>query len=285
MVYHPAVSFSPLEQDSFAIQRLGPAVQQPQVPLRLRYHTIYLAEKANGVVQIDDGTYPLGEDQLLLIAKGQVMAFEAGACIKGFVISFGDCFWEKAPASASNCKAILFNNAAANQQLVMDATDTAELLPLFELLYQESRTPAYSNKLDALAAYLKIIMIKIANINASLLGGFDDAEKQLYRRYIELVSTQYKNCHNVSSYAEQLHVSNRRLTEVCQRCSGKGAKEIINGQLMAEARRLLLFSPTPIKEIAYDFNFATPEQFSHFFKKYSAMSPNDYRAGYVHSNR
>jgi len=47
---------------------------------------------------------------------------------------------------------------------------------------------------------------------------------------------------------------------------------------MAEAKRSLQFSSNPIKEIAFQLNFATPDQFSHFFKNNAQVSPNDYRA-------
>lgn len=41
-----------------------------------------------------------------------------------------------------------------------------------------------------MAAYLKIIVIKIANVNAALVNGYDDQDKQLYRQFLQLVSQQ-----------------------------------------------------------------------------------------------
>jgi AraC family transcriptional activator of pobA len=175
----------------------------------------------------------------------------------------------------------LFNNAAANQQIPTPATDLPELDALFKILHNEFIKPAYINQLDALAAYLKIIMIKIANVNALLTKGYDSYENQLYRRFIELVSNQYKTMHDVAYFAGQLGVSARNLTEICKHCSGKGAKDIINGQLIAEAKRSLQFSSMPVKEIAYQLNFSAPDQFSHFFKKNTQLSPNDYREHFV----
>ena len=67
--------------------------------------------------------------------------------------------------------------------------------------------------------------------------------------------------------------------------AGKGAKELINGQLVAEAKRSLQFSSRPVKEIAYQLHFSTPEQCSHFFKKNAMMSPQDYRARFVNFGR
>jgi AraC-like DNA-binding protein len=125
-------------------------------------------------------------------------------------------------------------------------------------------------------------MIKIANVNAALIEGFDSYDNQLYRQFIELVSRQYQTTREVSEFAKQLGISTRKLTDICNRCAGKGAKDIINGQLISEAKRSLQFSAHPVKEIAYQLNFSTPEQFSHFFKKNTQVSPHQYRSHFVH---
>jgi AraC family transcriptional activator of pobA len=268
-------------KDSFSVTRLDDKTFATLLLCRLNYHRIFLVKAGSGNLQIDGEIYPVKGNELFLLAKGQVYAFQTNTRVTGYELCFGDCFWEKAPASASNCKAVLFNNAAANQHIPTPATDLHGLETLFNLLHEEYIKDTYINQLDTLAAYLKIIMIKIANVNALLTKGYDSYENQLYRRFVELVSNQYKTTHEVAWFSGQLGVSARNLTEICKRCSGKGAKDIINGQLIAEAKRSLQFSSIPVKEIAYQLNFSAPDQFSHFFKKNTQLSPNDYRDHFV----
>ncbi|MCQ6957492.1 helix-turn-helix domain-containing protein [Mucilaginibacter aquariorum] len=266
-------------KDSFSVDYLDKKFES--VACRLIYHRMILVQFGKGNLLVDDLSFPISDNQLLLIAKGQIYQFQTGTYITGYEISFGDCFWERAPASASNCKAVLFNNASVNQQLPLNGEDYKELSLLFGMLYTEYLKTDFSNKLDALAAYLKIIMIKVANVNASLARGYDSFENQLYGQFLELISQQYKKSHEVADYARQLGISARKLTELSKRCSGHGAKELINGQLIAEAKRALQFSSQPVKEIAFMLNFSTPEQFSHFFKKNSQVSPQDFRTQFV----
>ncbi|MDN3547767.1 AraC family transcriptional regulator [Mucilaginibacter aquaedulcis] len=268
-------------KDSFSVNHLPDQAFDTLSIYRANYHRIFIINDGEGSLQIDDSVFELKSNELLLIAKGQLYGFHAGTQIIGYELSFGDCFWEKAPGSASNCKAVLFNNASANQQLPLNSADHSELDILFNTLYREFIKEDYPNKLDALAAYLKIIMIKIANVNASLIDGYDNYENQLYRRFIELVSTQYQTTREVADFAKQLGISARKLSDLCRRCGGKGAKDIINGQLIAEAKRSLQFSSKPVKEIAFHLNFSTPDQFSHFFKKNTQISPNNYRDRFV----
>ena len=271
-------------RDSFAILRRQDH-QPGSNPTRLRYHRILLIEKGRGRLTIDEQTFELKGQELFLLAKAQIHTFSEKTVFTGYQLSFGDCFWERSPASANNCKAVLFNNAAANQHIALKAPDQAELAPLFEQLQKEFQKEDYLNKLDAMAAWLKIIMIKTANINAALSHAYDDGEKRLYRKFLDHVTRQYRKEHEVATFARQLNITPRRLSDLCRRCSGKGAKDIINGQLLAEAKRSLQFSTHPVKEIAYELNFSTPEQFSAFFKKNAGISPQDYRAGFVNFGR
>jgi AraC family transcriptional activator of pobA len=270
-------------KDSFAVKLWNKQPFPDKRVHRATYNRIFLITGGNGQVIIDDvAPYPIAGDELFLVSKGQLFTFSADAVLTGYEVCFGDCFWEKAPASANNCKAVLFNNAADNQLIPLTADDITELLPLFKILHAEFIKAEYINKLDAMAAYLKIMMIKIANVNASLSKGFDNHENQLYRQFLELVSRQYQNTHEVAGFAKLLGITARKLTDLCNRCGGKSAKEIINGQLISEAKRSLQFSAKPVKEIAYHLNFSTPEQFSHFFKKNTLISPHQYRSHYVH---
>jgi AraC-like DNA-binding protein len=268
-------------KDSFSIKYWDHHCFDDDSVYRLSYHRVFLVKEGQGMLLIDQHHHPVSGNEFFLAAKGQVLSIMAGSRFTAYELCFGDCFWEKAPASASNCKAVLFNNAAANQCLPLNTDDYEELSPLFAMLNKEFEKNDYVNKLDALAAYLKVIMIKMANVNASLTKGHNSYENQVYRQFVELISQQYQISHEVSDYANQLGVSVRKLTALSKRCSGKGAKDTINGQLIAEAKRSLQFSSNPIKEIAYRLNFSSPEQFSHFFKKNTQVSPLDYRTYFV----
>lgn len=263
-------------KDSFSIYFFTDRKYEEAHTYRLTYNRIILINSGSGEVKIDDQIFEISPKDIFLIAKGQLISFCEEAKFTGYELSFGDCFWEKTPSSANNCKAVLFNNASENQLLNLNK-DFEELSLVFKSLLFEFTKEEYSNKLDAMAAYLKIIMIKIANVNHSLAKGFDSHENKIYRRFLELISVHYKSSREVADYAKLLGISARKLADLSKQCSGRGAKELINGQIIAEAKRSLQFSSKPIKEIAFQLNFATPDQFSHFFKKNAQISPQDYR--------
>lgn len=268
-------------KDSFFVDRLDNAALDTEFANRLSYHRILFVEKGCGTLTVDDNTFDVDGQELFLLAKGQLYLFGKPSVVTGYVLCFGDCFWEKTPSSASNCKAVLFNNAAANQCLQLNDTEMAELTFLFQTLLSEFNKSHYTNQIDALAAYLKIIMIKVANVKITEESAFDSQDYVLYRNFMDLLSSRFKSYREVSDYAGILGITSRRLSELCKRCSHKTAKEIINGQLVAEAKRSLQFRSCAVKEIAYELNFNSPEQFSHFFKKNTKFSPANYRDQFV----
>ncbi|MGK9123843.1 helix-turn-helix transcriptional regulator [Olivibacter sp. SA151] len=264
-------------KNSFSIEYFTDKLHDQPTVYRFIYHHILLVCSGSGEVKIDEQSFEISSARLFLIAKGQLVSYKKNSNFTGYELSFGDCFWEKTPSSANNCKAVLFNNASANQTIPLIENEFLDLSFLFSALTAEFKKDEYINKLDAMAAYLKIIMIKIANYNRSLLKGPDSYENRLYARFLELISTNYKTTREVNDYANLLGISTRKLTDLSKRCGNRRAKELINGQIIAEAKRSLQFSSVPIKEIAFELNFASPEQFSHFFKKNVRISAHDYR--------
>ncbi|PSL25421.1 helix-turn-helix domain-containing protein [Chitinophaga ginsengisoli] len=275
------MDINPALKDSFSVEEISGQLFEDDALRRISFNELILVKEGHGAISIDGTTYNITPHSLFVISKGQVYAVNGHNHLEGYILQFGDCFWEKAPASASNCKAVLFNDPSGHQQMQLNQPDEDALVSLMQTILDEFNTPDYVNKADALAAYLKILMIKIANINSLLHQGHSTIEHKIYREYVELVSKEYRNTHEVSEYAEKLGISYRQLADLCKRCSGRRAKDIINGQLIAEAKRLLQFSSKPVKEISYLLHFATPYQFSHFFKKETQVSPNEYRTQFV----
>ncbi|WP_118976712.1 helix-turn-helix domain-containing protein [Taibaiella koreensis] len=269
--------------DSFSIRILP--FEGMQQAYRLRYHRILFLTGGGGMLQIDDNTFFVSGSSLFLISKGQIFIGNPALRMEGYEIAFGDCFWERTPSSVHNCKAALFDNATGNRHLLLNDEDRAGLEPHIVALHEEAAAGPYINKLDVLAAFLKIIMIKIANIDAALTGSYDNHERQLYHRFLQLTTRQYEGMHEVAGYAAQLHITARRLSDICRRFGGKSAKQVINDQVLAEAKRQLQFSSLAVKEIAYKLHFTTPEQFNRFFRKHTQSSPSAYRSGSVNLDR
>lgn len=243
------IAINPALKDSFSVEVFDGQLFGDTQQRRISFNELILVQQGHGALTIDDVTYNITPQSLFIISKGQIYAASNNNHIQGYILRFGDCFWEKAPSSAANCKAVLYNDPAGHQQIQLNTSDATAITGLMKNITEDFNSPDYSNKADALAAYLKIIMIKVANINSLLNKSQSSADTNIYRQYVELVSKEFRNTHEVNEYAEKLGISYRQLADLCKRCGGRRAKDIINGQLVAEAKRLLQFSSKPVRNI------------------------------------
>ncbi|MDD4847977.1 MAG: helix-turn-helix domain-containing protein [Bacteroidales bacterium] len=88
----------------------------------------------------------------------------------------------------------------------------------------------------------------------------------LLRNFFVLVDEHFKEKKKVQDYAEMLHRSPKTLSNVFSQHNLPTPLQIIRERTLAEAKRLLLYSEKPVKEIAYVLGFNEPSDFSRFFK-------------------
>jgi AraC-like DNA-binding protein len=82
---------------------------------------------------------------------------------------------------------------------------------------------------------------------------------------------------NVNTYAEQLSITPKYLTETVKEITGKTAGEIIDDFVLLEAKLLLDNPALSIAEIADELHFSDQSFFGKYFKRHAGVSPKEYR--------
>jgi AraC-like DNA-binding protein len=246
---------------------------------QLSFNKILLVEKGGARLFIDGVPCDVTGHSIYLVKKDIPVIFNA-FILTGFLLQFDESFWRKTPVSANNCKEVLYNQEAGSYSTYAADADFKHLQELFDLVTRDFNSPDYSNKPDALAAFLKVIIIKLANIHYLLQPDTGSYDSKLFQQFISLIHSAGTRLHKVDDFAGRLGVSTRKLSAVCKD-KGQNAKAMILQHLIDEAKKDLQFSSRSIKEIAIDLNFSTQYQFSNFFKSKTGYSPNEYRSRFV----
>jgi AraC family transcriptional activator of pobA len=159
-------------------------------------------------------------------------------------------------------------------------------------------TPAEADTIEALLAQLEAEYQRPGEWQQRMLGAcltvvltylsrlyteqYPEAEptpdQRLLRAYQAKLEECFREVHEVSAYATQLHISAGHLSEVIKAQTGRPAIKHLHERLVLEARRLLLHTQQPLKEIAYDLGFQDASYFNRFFKREAGLTPADYRA-------
>jgi AraC-like DNA-binding protein len=102
-------------------------------------------------------------------------------------------------------------------------------------------------------------------------------KENLIKNFIHLVQKQFRSQRNVTTYAKQLSITPKYLTETVKEITGKTAGEIIDDFVLLEAKLLLDNPAFSIAEISDELHFSDQSFFGKYFKRHTGLSPKEYR--------
>lgn len=254
------------------------------VPHRHNFYEILWFPKAEGMHFIDDASFKMTGNDLYLISEGQVHYYQNTGEINGYMLMFKDVFWEDALQSIRNFKTSLFNHLGINVHLKLSDEAASDITDLLNSIVKEYKRPDYIGKAELMTSYLKILLIRISNLQQDVAMPSTHANNNdyiLFQRFIDLLENQFTSHHEVTFYANELHISSRKLAAICRLYNSRTPKELIDNRVLIAAKRQLQFDAVLIKEISASLNFSDQYQFSKFFKKLTGISPVEYRVKYA----
>ena len=77
--------------------------------------------------------------------------------------------------------------------------------------------------------------------------------------------------------AEQLNITPKYFSTVCKQITGRTALDIINSELVKNARLLLLNPNNSVKQVSVRLGFANQSHFGTFMRRNAGMSPLKFR--------
>ena len=92
-----------------------------------------------------------------------------------------------------------------------------------------------------------------------------------------MVEQHFKTIHTVAEYAELLNKSPKTISNIFLKLSSRSPLKYIQERILLEAKRLLSYTDTPIKEIASIIGYEDIQTFSRFFKNQEGKSPTAYK--------
>jgi len=131
----------------------------------------------------------------------------------------------------------------------------------------------------ALLAYTGLLSVWLdrqrIDENVHALGS--DSARRLAAAFTSLVEIDFRSGCSVNDYAAKLGVTPTHLTRSCKQACGRPASAILAERLHFEARKLLLETRRPVKEIAQELGFSSAAYFTRAFQKHTGHTPSDFR--------
>lgn len=110
-------------------------------------------------------------------------------------------------------------------------------------------------------------------------GEVDLSHSELLRERFREMLVGHCRCHrNVGYYARELCVTTDYLSRVIREYDGSSAMKWIANAVVTEAKYLLRQRDKTVNQIAQELNFSDQSTFGKFFKRYTGMSPGEYKS-------
>lgn len=261
------------EDDFFNIKWLDlniDSLEKIKKPHRHDYFSIYFLISGETIQFIDFHEYKVQANALIVMRPEQIHFHVKAKNAKLLLINFKEQFLISLH-SRNN-----WHDIFATDVIELDSDIMHSFMNFINLMIEE-----YDEDLKNKEILAKLFSALLDKISLHLKRN-DSLEKRkkynsIYKGFKQLVTVHALEEVKVSDYAKRLFVSPGHLNDVVKEITGKNAKTLINEQRILEAKRLLFWTNTPIREIAYKTGFDDPAYFTRFFKKYTGLLPSDFQ--------
>jgi len=240
------------------------------------YYKIIYMEK-NGSITVDFVEYSFTENVLLFFSIGQY--FQISKESRGSIIYFNPDFYciafhDKELA----CDGLLFDNVFEQPYLNLSTNLDILFLKLISSVKKEINKKDFWAE-EMIKTYIKQIIISatrtlIKSNNDSQIVSYD---KELARKFSQLVELHYRKNHNVSEYANMLNITPKNLNKKIVSEKQVAPSIIIKQRIILQAKRLLANTTLSIKEIADYLGYEDYSYFVRFFKSQTGLPPLSFR--------
>ncbi|MGH1516425.1 AraC family transcriptional regulator [Chryseobacterium sp. JK1] len=193
---------------------------------------------------------------------------------KGWMISFDPSLVDK------DVLQLLENNISNPLMLQKETVFYKEIIILTDLIekMQLHNTNNYIQK--SIHTLLNSLLSLIAGNLASVLPSNKEKEKRSFiikEAFIKLSKENFKIWKQPAKYAAALSISTAHLNDTIKSLTGNPVSVHIQQASIMEAKRLLYFTDSTVREIAYEVGYDEPVYFGKLFKKLTSLTPLEFR--------
>ncbi|UPQ74826.1 helix-turn-helix domain-containing protein [Chryseobacterium nepalense] len=183
------------------------------------------------------------------------------------------------------CDGLLFHNIFEIPFVELDNEENIIIQQLFQNIEHELESKDSSAE-EMIRTYVKQIIIRATrkwkkqNLDKGSIK-VPSNEVDIFRDFSRLMEIHFREKHNVSEYAELLHIAPKTLTHKFKSLQLESPNQLIINRIILEAKRLLIYTDKTVKEIAYDLGYEDPAYFNRLFTNKTGNTPAHFKKSYT----
>ncbi len=220
---------------------------------------------------IDFKKYTANAPAVLFSSPEQVSQFTSYSRHKMIHIAFNKDYLISDVKSMLSCWECMFS------QVVIPVTEEKDFqeLNIYIRLMQREFTELREQKDLVIRNLLNAFMVAAARLGTceTRLININVSQNKILQQFRLLVEDHHISKTHVAEYADMLYITPGHLNDTIKTITGKTAKQFIDERRITEAKRLLYWEDSSVKEIAAHLNFEDDAYFNRFFKKHTGQTP------------
>ena len=248
------------------------------IPIHFNYYALFLRIHGETKRTINQFNYLIKPHSLQLVNPGSIYSFkDTTHASRTYVLLFDKAFIEEDNLSAQIQESLLDFHRKCQQDIVLDTTQYAHAIAIYEQLSTELRAKNDDYKIVVkMLINQLLILLKREKLHFGVKQNHTRAE-QICSEFLILIEEHYWQKKSVKAYASMLGITAKHLSETVKETLPHTALSYIHVRIIKEIQYLLCFGGMSIKQIAHALHFETVSQMGRFFKRHEGMSPKAYR--------
>ena len=248
------------------------------IPIHFNYYALFLRIHGETKRTINQFNYLIKPHSLQLVNPGSIYSFkDTTHASRTYVLLFDKAFIEEDNLSAEIQESLLDFHRKCQQDIVLDTTQYAHAIAIYEQLSTELRAKNDDYKIVVkMLINQLLVLLKREKLHFGVKQNHTRAE-QICSEFLILIEEHYWQKKSVKAYASMLGITAKHLSETVKETLPHTALSYIHVRIIKEIQYLLCFGGMSIKQIAHALHFETVSQMGRFFKRHEGMSPKAYR--------
>ncbi|MBY6186093.1 helix-turn-helix transcriptional regulator [Marinobacter hydrocarbonoclasticus] len=253
----------------------------PFSPHRVSYFCFIYIEQGCGQHWVDGVAHPYHDGSVIFVNQDQFHAFDRNDQPTGKMINITPGFFAECAANIRKSYFVSRHYSLTMAPVLpMDATLNKNCRELLEQISEALKVVAANEHEDDVVVQLlfSALMIKLARARQQLPHTANECQRNRFTEFLNRVERDFAQDREAKSYAAQMGLTYKALNQLCKRCCGHTAKQMIDFRLNLEITRKLSMKGGTIQSIAFELGFDDTTNFVRYFKRHNGVTPSTYRA-------
>ena len=260
------------EFDIRSIDRVLDGKDMVQALHRHDHYFLLVITEGEGMHECDFRPHTVVPHTIYAMRPGQVHRLDLKAGSSGYIVQFKPDFL----ALGDHGARLVLRRAGHLEEVRMEGPQYAGLRGLLDRIAR-----AYDDRKEGhlliVRAYLGAFLADLVLCAPTAEKGPNSYARERLEELLELIETRVHDTKEVAAYADLMHLSNFQLNAIAKQGTGRTCSELINDQIILEAKRYLLATTDQVGQVADRLGYEDVSYFIRFFKKHTGHTPEGFR--------